>query len=168
MHGRFAQAVARATYTGSGANNPHEQDRRQLADQHHCKEHMANDKTKPIEEDIVPKHAKAPSADTSGTGDGSRKKRPQIMALVALLVILMCAAIAGGAYLVWQNAQIAKSAEEATQPTSQKPRRLAGRYGPTGGKPHRLRVASPEEPRHLRLDLHPRHRCELPGDAAPD
>lgn len=132
MHGRFAQAVARATYTGSGANNPHEQDRRQLADQHHCKEHMANDKTKPIEEDIVPKHAKAPSADTSGTGDGSRKKRPQIMALVALLVILMCAAIAGGAYLVWQNAQIAKSAEEATathEPEAPPPRRTLRTHG---------------------------------------
>lgn len=75
---------------------------------------MANDKTKPTEEDTAPKHAKAPSANASGTGDGSHKKRPQIAALVVLLVVLVCAAIAGGAYLVWQNAQIAKSAEEAT------------------------------------------------------
>ena len=81
--------MARATHMGSAADNPHEQGRRQLADQHHCKEHMANDKTKPAEEDIAPKHAKAPSADASGTGDGSRKKRPQIAALVVLLVVIL-------------------------------------------------------------------------------
>ena len=39
---------------------------------------MANDKTKPTEEDTAPKHAKAPSANASGTGEGSHKKRPQI------------------------------------------------------------------------------------------
>ena len=60
---------------------------------------MANDKTKPTEGDIAPKHAKAPRADASGTGDSSHKKRPQIAALVVLLVVLVCAAIAGGAYL---------------------------------------------------------------------
>ena len=49
---------------------------------------MANDKTKPTEEDIAPKHAKAPSADASDTGDGSHKKRPKIAALVVLLVVL--------------------------------------------------------------------------------
>ena len=74
---------------------------------------MANDNPKPTEEDITPKHAKAPSAQTSSSGDDSRKKRPQIAALVVLLVVLVCAAVAGGAYLVWQNTQIAKSAEEA-------------------------------------------------------
>lgn len=98
--------MARATHTGGAADNSHEQGRQQLADQHHCKEPMANDKTKPTEEDIAPKHAKAPSADASDTGDGSRKKRPQITALVVLLVALVCAAIAGGAYLVWQNARL--------------------------------------------------------------
>lgn len=56
------------------------------------------------------------------SGDGSHKKRPQIAALVVLLVVLVCAAIAGGAYLVWQNAQIAKSAEEAaTTPEPEAP-----------------------------------------------
>ena len=42
--------------------------------------------------------------------------------IVVLLVVLVCAAIAGGAYLVWQNAQIAKSAEEAaTTPEPEAP-----------------------------------------------
>ena len=48
---------------------------------------MANDKTKPTEEDIAPKHAKAPSANASGTGDGSHKKRPQIAALVVPMTV---------------------------------------------------------------------------------
>ena len=112
-HGRFTRAARTGGPNGGTANNPRERHREQLVDQHHCKEHMANDKTKPTEEDIAPKHAKAPSAQASGTGDDSRKKRPQIAALIVLLVVLVCAAIAGGAYLVWQNAQIAKSAEEA-------------------------------------------------------
>lgn len=112
--GKAARTAARTGLPNGGtANNPRERQREQLADQHHCKEHMANEKTKPIEEDTAPKHAKAPSAQASGTGDDSRKKRPQIAALIVLLVVLACAAIAGGAYLVWQNAQIAKSAEEA-------------------------------------------------------
>ena len=129
---------------------------------------MANDKTKPTEEDIVPKHAKAPSANASDTGDGSRKKRPQIAALVVLLVVLVCAAIAGGAYLVWQNAQIAKSAEEAAaRPEPEAPTTSQDAADP--------RVENPIDFASLRLEnpdiyaySHPRHRCKLPGGAAPD
>ena len=112
-HGRFTGAPRTGLPHVGTASNPRERHREQLVDQHHCKELMANDNPKPTEEDTAPKHAKAPSVGASGSSDDSRKKRPQIAALIVLLVVLVCAAIAGGAYLVWQNTQIAKSAEEA-------------------------------------------------------